>query len=792
MIGFNKYLILLFLLLGSELAYSQPSSPRQERRMTIDKKNTEGTEFFLCFMKNYKDEEIRSSTNALQLELFITARDSANVKISIKDIMFNAEIAISPNTIKNVHINPKAQIVTEEIPENLAIHIISDSPITVYGLNRRFQTTDTYLGMPVNTLGKEYRVMCYTAYEGMVSEFAIIATEDSTLVKITPTTNTTVHPANIEYPVILNRGQTYLVWAAYQKLNTSDLTGSLIVADKPIAVFSGHTCASVPPKVIACNHLVEQMPPIDTWGRHFFIGKFLERTFYTYRVLANDSNTKVFEENKLVKVLNAGQFYENQTDRDVQITSDKPVLVAQYSQGFQNGDSIGDPMMIMVSPTQQFLKRYHFATPISGFWRHLVNVVVPTRTIKSIRLNKSPIDPAMFTPLGISRYSIARLFIPFGNHIIEADEPFGMYSYGFGEKKDAYDAYGTMGGQSFEKYLPIPDTLPPMAEDSQDPRKMRIVFRDDRIDDSGLKRISVVKAEGLKVIIPNNIDEGISQLEVDVVADNPEEAGRATIEAVDVAGNISTWSICYVFDNVLIRNVFFLYEGKIEECEQKPSYQFGIFGRIASSFHSPHFSNSGNVNSHGFFNEVNGYGGYAGLLLSRRFSARFAASARLSLENYSCFLTSPDTILSNYMDQNGNTKMFQEVTDMDFNAKYLNLSFTAEYYPVHYFYGLAGLSFSFNVGDDIQLSRRIVRPQHYAYVENGKRSIAIKGAPDSIGSLAGLRLGVFGGLGFTYKINFNISAFLETSYTNYFGNIINDGQWGVEELSFIFGLRYRL
>lgn len=793
MIEIYKHIFLILLLVAMATdAIAQPPAKRQERRMTIEKKNTEGTEFFLCFMKNYKDEEVSSSTNALQLELFITSRTTAKVKIEIKDLNFSAEYNISPDSVKNIFISPKAQIVTQEIVENLAVHIVSDNPITVYGLNRRFQTTDTYLGIPVNALGTEYRTMCYKAYEGMVSEFVVIGTEDSTIVRIIPSANTTVHPVNIEYQIVLNKGQTYQVWAEYKRLSSSDLTGSQIKSDKPVAVFAGHTCASVPQEIIACNHLVEQMPPTDTWGRHFYIGRFMERTFYSYRVLANEANTKVFVDNDTVITLDAGKYYENKSKRDMQITSDKPVLVAQYSQGFQNGDSIGDPMMILVSPTQQFLNRYHFATPINGFWRHLVNVIVPTRAIRSLRFDGEPMDSASFAPLGISRYSIGRKFIRYGSHILECAEPFGMYSYGFGEKKDAYDAYGTMGGQSFEKYVPVPDTMPPLADEKQDPRRIRIIFRDDRIDDSGIKRISLLKATGIKANIPSKIPEGIPQYEVDFVAENVEQQGQALIEAVDVAGNVATWTICFIFDNVLKRNVFFLNNGNIPECEPKPSYYVGAFGRLASSFHSPYFSNSGNVTSYGFFNEVNGFGGYGGILAGRRFTSNFGATVKLSFENYSCFLTSPDTIFSNYIDKNTNLQPFQEVTDMDFNAKYMNISFVAEYYPVHYLYGLAGLAFSFNIGDDIQLSRRIVRPQHYAYVENGKRSIDIKGAATSLGSLTGFRLGFFGGMGFTYRITFGISAFIETMYSNYFGNIITDGQWGVDELSFLFGIRYRL
>ena len=147
----------------------------------------------------------------------------------------------------------------------------------------------------------------------------------------------------------------------------------------------------------ACNHLIEQLPPVSAWGKHYYLGMLRERSRYTYRVIASEPNTRVFRNSKLVAVLNAGEFHENLNVKEhIQLTADKPVLVAQYAQGFKNGDSVGDPMMILVSPTQQFLDVYRFATPINGDWHHYINVVAQTQTIDEIRLNGRLIDSTLF------------------------------------------------------------------------------------------------------------------------------------------------------------------------------------------------------------------------------------------------------------------------------------------------------------------------------------------------------------------------------------------------------------
>ena len=49
-----------------------------------------------------------------------------------------------------------------------------------------------------------------------------------------------------------------------------DLTGTVVLTNKPIALFTGHHCANVPFGTPACDHLVEQVPPHITWGRLFF------------------------------------------------------------------------------------------------------------------------------------------------------------------------------------------------------------------------------------------------------------------------------------------------------------------------------------------------------------------------------------------------------------------------------------------------------------------------------------------------------------------------------------------
>ena len=790
---FKFILILLALLLNAGYSYSQQFESTDTNdykpKKYLKVKNPVGTEFWLCFMKNYKEDKRPSQSQDLILELFITGDEDSKVRIEIDGIGYRQNINVPAGTVQNVKIPAEAQVKSDQVLERLAVHITSDKPVSVYGLNRRFQTTDTYLALPTEVLGTDYRAMCYTVSDGLMPQIAIVATDNNTEVEITPAANLVLHRKGVPFKVQLKKGDVYQFASLFEPNSNCDLTGTLIKSNKKIAVFSGHQCAYVTPNIIACNHLVEQMPPLPSWGRHFYLGRFDTRSNYTFRVLANENQTRVFLDAKLIRTLGAGEFWDSTLKRDIQITANKPILVAQYSQGFKNGDSIGDPMMLLVSPTQQFLQQYRFATPVNGSWKHRINVVVPTAGIKSMKLNGEPIDPKLFKPLGLSRYSIAYIPIPYGSHYIEGDLPFGMYSYGFGFDRDAFDAYGTMAGQSFQDYEPANDTLPPMAEEFKSVNLMKVIFRDDRVDDSGIKNINIVENNGLRIQIPK-IEEGSPQVEISVKPEQTGVVSRAFVEAIDLAGNIAEFTICYTLDNRTQVYNFYLIKGKTESCFPDPGYQIGAFVKISGFFHSADFSSSGDISAQGKFGESFGTGGLFGFYFGRKFTNEFAGSARLSIEKYGGTLDAPDSLIKKVRMPNGDLKPFQESRLLRLTGVFIHFGLSGEYFFNQYSYAFAGLNFAINLSKSIELQRQILIPDNFTYTD-GTRTHIDPDDTQSLSSLSFLRLGFLAGLGLTYPINHLFSAYVESQFTHHLGNLINDGNWSLNQISLQVGIRYR-
>jgi len=757
-------------------------------------KNSEGRDFWLCFMKNFREagKDGQSRQESLRLQLFITSSYDATVRIEIEEIGYDNTITIKANTVVPVQIPARAQLRSLETPERLAVHVTADTAVSVYGLNSRFQTTDTFLGLPLSVLGTEYRAIGYTKLSAdLLSALSIVATEDETEVTITPSVATsTGRPANRPFSVRLRKGDVYTVGARWESIGQCDLTGSLISSNKKISVFSGHNCAYVPPKIEACNHLIEQLPPVSAWGKHYYLGMLKERSRYTFRVIASENGTKVFEDSKLVAVMRAGEFYENlNVSRHVQITADKPVLVAQFAQGFKNGDSVGDPMMILVSPTQQFLKEYRIATPISGDWHHYINLVAPTSSIGEIRLNGRRVDSSLFVVLGESRYSIAQVPIPFGSHVIRSETPFGLYSYGFGFRADAYDAYGNMAGQSFFELNKLVDSLPPQADGKALRDDFVVTFRDDRPMDKGLKSVSILTSTGLDAQIPK-IEEGAPQVAIRVRQSIGGAAGRLVLRAEDAAGNSSTYTVCYVFDSRSERYAYIISEGTDAMCASEGAWMAGAYLGGGSTFHTANMRLPDVPQAQTPFNaQFQGAYWGGGLLVARRMTQDFVLCGRLGMTSLGGTFVSPDSTIATAYDSTSRTWVpYQEGTTVVMHAPWLHVSAGLEWFPHRYFYLTTGLQLSQALGNSATVSRTILRPSSWTYPEGGaQRTIE----PSELTSVNETMFGYFGGLGISYPVTFRASVFAEAMYTGWFGDLVDNGPWTLERFGLNVGARFR-
>ncbi len=180
------------------------------------------------------------------------------------------------------------------------------------------ESSDAFLGLPTDILGTQHIVLGYKnvdvtpdvfdTFPG--TEFAIVGTVDSTTVTITPSVSTGARSAGVPYVINLDAGQTYLLQNTGGEPN--DLSGTVILSDRPVAVLSGHSAANIPsPAVGYADYIVEQLLPSNQWGTEFITAPLATRGGGdTFRVIAPQDATEVSVNGQSVATIDQGEVYE--------------------------------------------------------------------------------------------------------------------------------------------------------------------------------------------------------------------------------------------------------------------------------------------------------------------------------------------------------------------------------------------------------------------------------------------------------------------------------------------------
>ncbi|MCO4772820.1 MAG: IgGFc-binding protein [Deltaproteobacteria bacterium] len=219
-------------------------------------------------------------------------------------------------------------------------------------------------------------------------------------------------------------------------VSSGDLTGTVIEANNPVAVFAGHVCTFVPYYEWACDHLEEAMMPLETWGNTIavsaptFPGGTSRAPTWVRIISVTEGNLLRFDPPiQPDQFLDAGGILEFEADEHFVVAAGSPILVTQFMQGQQAlGAEEGDPSMGVAVPTSQWRHEYDFLTPDTYVWNHLG--VVTTEGAQVYLDSQLVMD---WEPVGESGLVVSRLLIePGGHRIVSVDEvPFGITSYGY-------------------------------------------------------------------------------------------------------------------------------------------------------------------------------------------------------------------------------------------------------------------------------------------------------------------------------------------------------------------------
>ena len=169
---------------------------------------------------------------------------------------------------------------------------------------------------------------------------------------------------------------------------------------------------------------------VTVWGKNFVTVPLETRlNGDTWRIMASQANTTVTINAIVQPVLaSPGDYIEINLAIQSIITSDKAVLVAQYSNGSSWDGVTSDPFMMLIPPYEQFLANYTVSTADINLPINYINIAVPNAVVGSLTLDGVPVPVVNFTPIGASGFSGAKLSVGLGSHTLAATLPFGLFS----------------------------------------------------------------------------------------------------------------------------------------------------------------------------------------------------------------------------------------------------------------------------------------------------------------------------------------------------------------------------
>lgn len=267
----------------------------------------------------------------------------------------------------------------------------------------------------------------------------------------------------------------------------NDLSATVVTADQPVAVFVGSPCTIKPQNVLACDHLEEQLAPVNTLGRTHLLtpaagvrsstGALLpgapqyfkvtavcgasqcptgtRLTFNAAPLLAN-----VFVPNRCSSGflstndcdLPGGASMEFSTTTAMVLSTNQPVQVMHFIPGQQASGMTavtGDPSMALVTPLEQWTRVPWFST-INGSRDAWVRLAWDSAAVTSVA-----VDGVQVTGVAVASSSLvfANVSVNPGSHVVSTTppgQPVGVELYGY----TTFSSYATMGPRDFRVIAP--------------------------------------------------------------------------------------------------------------------------------------------------------------------------------------------------------------------------------------------------------------------------------------------------------------------------------------------------
>ncbi|XP_071088862.1 uncharacterized protein [Haliotis cracherodii] len=316
---------------------------------------------------------------------------------------------------------------------NNGILIESDGDITVQGYSQSLSSSDGdstggFQALPISSLGTEYMVTTYC--EKYVCQVAIAAVVDTSVgvqFKLAPSYTLTYNLSQYGDGDVLT-----VSLKAYQVIQlqiATDMSGTIITSLDKVAVFVGSDWTPIMPwqNDGLGDFMVEQMPPLNTWGCSYVVTSFPGRS-------SSDLVTIVAAENTAEVTDSSGSTYtigyRNRhtltlaSGTSLYLRSTSRIIVAQFTMSPEQFVTDTDPSMLLVPPIDQWKTSYDFeiidltptnfvtstdCTPSVTTSSTTVTRATSTRSVNSILTSEVILVPTLLTTVLQTSTSLMKL-----------------------------------------------------------------------------------------------------------------------------------------------------------------------------------------------------------------------------------------------------------------------------------------------------------------------------------------------------------------------------------------------
>ena len=426
-----------------------------------------GNKFLITFFENHPMHD-----PGYHHTVFVTTEEREEVSFTViaPGIGFKSVEMAAPGKVVSVQVPTLItnSSVTHVSNRTVIVEAEKGKTIIVYGMNEKVRTADAFLVLPMmptdgSKTSYKYISASYSyksqGFLAIIPQFSEGNTEVDVHFHLSGISDVPIYHNVANNTYYFDNDNLHLTLNASESvylIGVGDTCGTVIVTDKPVSVFSGLMCSNVPSLILACDHLVEQFPPVSTWGTRFVTVPLKYRAaFDVFRFIAayNCTDVSISCINSIGRPASSWTFTLNEAEHhETNINSDEycivkstnRLLVLQYSVGRDaDGNHTGDPFIAVLPPADRFSNNLTFANYESSVqtYKHVVNVVIPAAFFQpdSIFLGNSRLSDLTFEVVAIPdghriAYYGVRVDIEVGSHTLyhtNQHAGFGILMYGF-------------------------------------------------------------------------------------------------------------------------------------------------------------------------------------------------------------------------------------------------------------------------------------------------------------------------------------------------------------------------